>query len=494
MRLYKEEDPDGDPIMRAARLVGPLALCALALTPARGGAQPVAPRPVTVTVDLRVELVAIVFRLAGHPEYQLCRVPDYVAAVEGHFGGFREHDVVRQARALRRENGVSYDAVVSFAAHLNGAEASGFRYELDGEERTLEGRWPLAAARTFREALADFAGRSDAAAFFAKQQTRYRRDAERLRARFERDVKLEWFEAFFGPTEIARHVVVAAPLCGPHNYGIRTRDERGRVEVWAVMGTDAVDAEGLPRYGPGTSQTIVHEFAHSRVNPLVDGAWERLEPAFRRLWPRRAERMREQAYSTPRILAYETLVRACEHAYLKEYGGPVPPEAHAAADERRGFDHAPPLGQALWRWRRERGEPLAGPELVTRLAAWIDGWAAAEAQAAARARQPHVIDVRPADGARGIPDGPTEIRVTFDRPMRQDAYSFTHVQEGERTLPFPKTRGRPRYESGGRVIVLPVLLEPKTRYGLALNGGRNLGFRSLEGMVLDPYVIRFETR
>ncbi len=71
-----------------------------------------------ITVDPRVELMSIVFRLAGNPEYQKGRVESYVNDVETHFDAWREHKIVKMARSLRKSSGVSYDAVMSYAIHL----------------------------------------------------------------------------------------------------------------------------------------------------------------------------------------------------------------------------------------------------------------------------------------------------------------------------------------------------------------------------------------
>jgi large conductance mechanosensitive channel len=79
------------------------------------------PPSVAVRVDPRVELMSIIFRLAGNPEYNQGRVEQYTKDVESHFGQFREHRTVELARGLRRKRGVSFDACMSMAVHLKDA-------------------------------------------------------------------------------------------------------------------------------------------------------------------------------------------------------------------------------------------------------------------------------------------------------------------------------------------------------------------------------------
>ncbi len=66
--------------------------------------------PIDVSVDPRVELISIIFRLAGNSEYNQCRVPSYDRDVEQHFGPYKDHPVVQIAAELKRRRGVSVDA------------------------------------------------------------------------------------------------------------------------------------------------------------------------------------------------------------------------------------------------------------------------------------------------------------------------------------------------------------------------------------------------
>src|SRR5262245_30230743 len=68
-------------------------------------------RTLPARVDPRVELFAIVFRLAGNPEYNdPASASPYAEAIETWFGPFREHPAVVTAARLRAERGVGYDA------------------------------------------------------------------------------------------------------------------------------------------------------------------------------------------------------------------------------------------------------------------------------------------------------------------------------------------------------------------------------------------------
>ena len=56
---------------------------------------------ITIEVDPRVELIGIVFRLAGSPEFNDGTLRPYAKAIEKHFGDFDNHPVVKMAVQLR---------------------------------------------------------------------------------------------------------------------------------------------------------------------------------------------------------------------------------------------------------------------------------------------------------------------------------------------------------------------------------------------------------
>ena len=100
---------------------------------------------VDVRVDPRVELLSVVFRLAGSPEYSRGRVERYAEAVDAHFGPFRRHSVIAHAKRLRALAGVSFDAVASFSVHLDDAMPPGEGMEFEPLPSRLDQRWGCSA-------------------------------------------------------------------------------------------------------------------------------------------------------------------------------------------------------------------------------------------------------------------------------------------------------------------------------------------------------------
>jgi hypothetical protein len=134
--------------------VRPLLLASV-LTTLIGG-RPVPTTQLVVGVDTRVELLSIVFRLAGAPEYVNNDLAGYAAAVDRHFAAHRDHPVVQQARALRSSLGVSHDAVMMMATHLDSLPGLAERVAFDDPSIVLHQRWRPAEARAFAATLRQF--------------------------------------------------------------------------------------------------------------------------------------------------------------------------------------------------------------------------------------------------------------------------------------------------------------------------------------------------
>jgi Domain of unknown function (DUF4932) len=182
-----------------------------------------------------------------------------------------------------------------------------------------------------------FAAASHAADFFAGQASYFHRVEDRFRDLLAREQPVAWFDDFFGVRARARYWLVPGLLTGPSNYGPHAERPGGRVEFYSIVSLEDTDADGLPRPSHFTAELIVHEMAHSYVNPLVDGHLTELEPAMSRIYPLVADVMRKQAYGSWRIMAYESLVRAVTQRYVRQRHGDQAADRLAREDEGISF-------------------------------------------------------------------------------------------------------------------------------------------------------------
>jgi len=439
---------------------------------------------VTVRVDPRVELLSIVFRLAGNPEYGKGRVPAYTEAVEAHFGKFRKHDAVLIADALRKMGGVSYDAVAGMAVHLKDVATLEPIMALDPWPVSLDRRWGTKKdVGRFLAALRRFRDETKFVEFFAAQKPLYDLAVKRMTAVLAKDAGFEWFETFFGARPTAEFALALGMQNGGQCYGPRVVMPDGSERLYCVLGVWQTDADGKPTFTRDMLGIVAHEFCHSFVNPLVDRHEKRFEAAGTRIYPRFREPMARQAYATWQVMIKESLVRASVIRYLHATRGSSAARTEMNAQLRLSFVWVPKLSALLGEYEADRKAYPTLEAFVPKIVEFFDAWKTASPSA------PEVASMAPANGATDVDPALTEIRVTFDLPMNTGGFSF--VGEGPT---FPKTTGRPSWDAAGRVVTLPVKLEPNHRYEFWLNRGRFQAFRSAKGVPLASVHVTFTTR
>lgn len=308
---------------------------------------------ISVRVDDRVTLLSIVARLSGAEEYRDPRIKsEFADAVDAHFAPFRGHAAVERFRAMRAKHGVGFDAPMSLACHLGPLPELVERVDFAGCPERLDARWKLEETRAFLVELRAFVRDARVGEFLDSQRGFERGAVDRLAQAFDAARLRGWCDGFFGRRDGARFEVRVGLLCGPHNYGVGLRAGQPSApveEITPVIGCWQWDAtQGLPMWPKGAIEPlIVHELCHSYVNAQVDRAWSALEAPSAAVFSLDEPRMRGQAYSTARIVCYETVVRACVVRFARDRAGAKGEERMKAGEVAKGFLWVPAVADAL---------------------------------------------------------------------------------------------------------------------------------------------------
>jgi hypothetical protein len=299
--------------------------------------QPVVVKPLSARVDPRIELLAILFRLAGNPEYAQVRVPAYDAAIEAHFRPHAEHPAVLLARQLRTSRGVSFDAVMSMAIHVTDVATLELRAPLDAPNLSLERRWPRERVPEFLAALREFVRDADVAGFMAAQAQFFAGIERQLQETLDVHGDVTWFARFFGESPSGGFEVVLSPAAGGGNYGPRFIAPDGQETVYAIIGVWQTDNAGNPRIDRRVVPTLVHEFSHSFVNHNVELHRADLERSGASIFSLVEQPMRAQAYGNWKTMLDEALVRAATARYILADEGEEAARRSVVLDQARGF-------------------------------------------------------------------------------------------------------------------------------------------------------------
>lgn len=282
--------------------------------------QAAAGRSIHVRVDPRVELFSILARLAGFAEYS--QAPDYAytRAVDSHFAAFAGHPAVASMRSLRRWHGVSHDAVMNLAWHVTDPPELAELVPFDPRPPALDRRWKVRSARGFLDAARRFARDSGFQRFWEAQHDLLEQTQARFASVLEKEALLAWFDSFFGVPEDLRFYAAPGMLTGGSGYGVSAQVGRTAL-IHQIIGVSRLDEHELPWFDADNLSTIVHEYCHAFVNPLVHRFEEDLEASGKRIYPYVEDAMELQAYANWKSMVYESLVRAATVQFLELHRG-----------------------------------------------------------------------------------------------------------------------------------------------------------------------------
>ena len=273
---------------------------------------------IKVEVSESVELMAILSRTAEFREYCMDMGGQYTSDTETWFSAYKQHPAVAYIKELRRNCGISYDAVMSMAVHLDIDEQ---KVEFTGEKSHLEKRWQNVEIDTFLVRLNQFYSDTRFHEFYIQHQAFYE---STLRA-YEKNVMQyfyqDWYPRFYGTEPTERFRVIIGFTNGGGNYGANRQMPGQPKEIFAICGYYADETMGSPfENGMDYASTLIHEFNHSFVNSLYDANAVLLDDIGKTLLGRHTRGMSSQAYNNGTTVINESIVRAAVIIYMQENG------------------------------------------------------------------------------------------------------------------------------------------------------------------------------
>jgi len=306
---------------------------------------------IKIEVDPRVELVGIVFRLAGNYEFNQGRIRSYVREIERQFGDFDDHPAIKLAARLRSKRRMGCDGPMSLAVYID----RDFRPRKTFEQWPwgLDGRWKKQETAEFLEQLRQFAADTKFNEFFEAHSALYEtgiRSCQAVMAQYDLQT---WLGEFFGVEEMGDLKLVLGFLNGPSNYGPRFTTGKNH-EKYAVIGMSLPDPDGNPVFRPRKLETTAHEFCHSFTNPVVDKYMEQLRPAAEKLYAAKGPAMKRIGYQNWRSLMYESAVRASVACYIRNSFEPEYLQNYLDKEAGNGFVWTKELSDLLRTYEANR--------------------------------------------------------------------------------------------------------------------------------------------
>lgn len=438
-------------------------------------------------VDKRAELLSIVFRLAGNNEYNMDMYKGYVKDIHNHFDKYKNHPAIKFARNLREKNGVSFDAVMAMAIHLE--QPPSLKPIIPFTDSIPEPRWGAKNSYKFVQLLQKFYVDAKCEDFFKTHEADYLKAEERFKVVFD-SIDLSWFKKFYGIVPDGKSIIIIGLGNGGCNYGVKYIYPDKKEDIYAFMGTWTTDSLGIPIYSAKDYLPIlIHEFNHSFVNQLINTNLTQLENSGKTIFKQIETEMSMQAYGAWELMMNEALVRASVIMYMKKHNMNI--DYEMTDQLSRSFIWIKELVDLLDQYEKDRTTYPTLGSFMPQIIAFYQGIASniiTLKENYAKTYLPHVTSIQPfVNNAMEVDPNITEIKVYFDKPLVNN-YSFYYGDKGKKHYPLIDVIG---FSDNFQAITIKVALKPNWEYQMVL---KNYSFKTKEGFHLEDYLISFKTR
>jgi len=272
-----------------------------------GGVERASEKRVSITVDPRMELLAVVQHFSSWaPGGHIKSKTTYKDDIDHYFEGFKDHPAIACVESLVSA-GFTHDAPVAFMLYHSDppelVQKNPYSDYLIGRARDEEN------LIEFADALRDFALKTNFMQFFQAHEALYDTLIAEVKSLLEGKAYIQVLEDFYGESRNSYDVILPPLFAG--GYGITIKSKKG-YDIYGVIGPCSLRDKRVTFACLGYLESIIlHEWSHSFVNPLVDQNLDRFKESIALFEPIKGM-MRNQAYPSWRISLYEHIVRACE--------------------------------------------------------------------------------------------------------------------------------------------------------------------------------------
>lgn len=435
------------------------------------------------SVDKRVELLSIVFRLAEKPEYTPQHFKLYTDKIENQFGKQKNHELIRFVKSIMYNNGIGYDAVMSMAIHLD----KNLNLLTGVTTTSLDERWSKENAEKFVSLLKKFSKDTNYDQFYKDNAGLYAEAGKRFLPVYEQ-VDLNWYTTFYGKAPTETFLIVNGLGNGGNNYGPSLNYKNGKKDVYAIVGTWRVDNTGMPEFRMNEYfLTLLHEFNHSFVNYLTDKNEDALKNSGEQLFAVVKEEMSSQAYGTWKTMMNEALVRASVIKYMKDHNfDKQETDSEIKRQVDRGFLWIKELVSELENYDKQRNLYPTLEDYMPKLTKAYDVFAKNVQQF--DSKRPRIISIKEfTNGDTEVNAATKTITMNFDKPLSGKGFSVFLGRKGKEAFPVTEDI---IYGNNNQSVIMMVKLEKDKEYQFIMKGEK---FTSVDGVGMKDYEVNFKT-
>ena len=416
-------------------------------------------------VDERCELLSTVFRLAEAKEYipnEFTVFADSVLSIAKHFESYKNHKVIEYCKMYREKYGVSYDAPMSLAIHLQIVDGK-ISLIPNVKENSLDRRWNRDKLPHFIELLNDFYTITKFHDFFQEQTIKEK--VETVANEYFKNIDMEWYKNFYGEVPEGNFNLVISLSNGGNCYGPKVEYIDNKEDLYSII-ICGIDSLNNPIFEDRWAlELIIHEFCHSFCNQLIVENYSKMKKKADVLFKQNKKILsKQQAYGNSQIMLCEILVRASVIKYFADHLS-IDTKKYFSREIGNGFIWIEELYNSLEKYEQNR---KTYPTLRSFMPEIIETQNKFDYKKVEKERQklmPTMSIANIMDGDQNVDASTTQIILKFDKPMHIGVNGSTYGKKGEKY--FPKILGAKWNEETKTEWVLEVKLEPNREYSIA---------------------------
>ena len=441
------------------------------------------------TVDKRVELLSIAFRLADSEEYSSTSNVKYVQAIHDHFDRYKDHALISYIKQIRDSHSIGYDAVMSMAIHLK--QVPNLNPIVPFGSSVLDKKWDVEVATKFVSLLKQFYKDADCNTFFKSNSSRYSIAEKQFYALFK-ELDVDWYYQYYGKAPRESFNIIIGLANGGYNFGPSINLPDGSREVYAIPGADSFDETGTPIF-PINSYlpNLIHEFNHSFINYLTEMHKSSLIHSGEIIYENQSDKMKRLKYGEWKTMISESIVRASVIRYLiRHTPDTLTVDKELKQQLANGFVWMKELVGILGQFELQRKTYPTLESFMPKIVNFYDTIAPKikEYDYAYLIQCAKVISTQPFEnGDMTVNPNTAELVFNFDKKLDGVRYFFGPKQNT--TFDYPKVISV-TFSNDNKTVLMKVQMQPNTQYQINVIGRM---MRTYDGYSVQDYSLTFKT-
>jgi hypothetical protein len=440
-------------------------------------------------VDPRVELIAIMARLAGLGGYDSKAFKLYTDDINKHFAKDSLHPAILHLKELGKKHGLGYDAVMFMPIYLN---YPSFTPKVNFSSNIPHARWTKEGAEKFVPLLQQFYNDTKFNSFFNAHKDMYAETEKRFQGILSQ-VDLDWFPKFFGYQPKGKFSVFLSLLNGTFLYGPKVEYPNGTEELYAIMPNYKTDSLGMPVFEQWRLKPlIIHEFSHSFINHLFIKDSLAIKPYGEKIYKQVESEMNNNYYGNWLITLYESQIRASVIRYQMKHDTTNFKIKQAIEEENRlGFIWIEDLVALLGVYENNRKQYPTFTSFFPHIKSYVKDLSENMDYKFQRHADnlPKLLTTFPiANDTTDVDPSVKELTLVFDKPMQ--GYSFNWTDLGRDHFPIDGIIG---WDKTNTQFTLKLKLKPNWNYEMII---LKQGFKIKSGYssIKEDILFKFKTK